>query len=56
MEIPMTNRTALAFIAFTVLWVTGVGVLSRERARSEVRRLGNTAAHVWLQVIPPGIR
>jgi hypothetical protein len=40
------NRAVIAFIAFTVLWVLGVGAISRTPVRSEMRRLRGAAANV----------
>lgn len=42
----MTNRAVIAFIAFSVLWVIGVGAMTRTQVRSEMRRLRGAAANV----------
>jgi hypothetical protein len=42
----MMNRAVIAFIAFTVLWVLGVGVITRTSVPSEMRRLRGAAANV----------
>jgi hypothetical protein len=46
----MANRAFLAFIVFTLLWVTSVAALTRTQVRSELRRLGGAAAYAWLRV------
>jgi hypothetical protein len=47
----MTIRTTIAIVAFTVLWIAGVGAVTRVHAHAEMTRLRGAAANVWLQVI-----